>query len=628
MANEVSIGLRTSGGSQGAGELGLLTQAIERLNQRVAGMSRTSAKASRATTKHAFTMGHMLQNTFMTTVGGALSLGAAIRAIGGSLNYVKQKSGEAAQGLDQLAGVRRRLAQISQGDLDDLETRADELSTKYGLTREESRQLLFSARSEDFEDDADRLAEANPIVATEASAVAAGQVPMLFKGQISPLESVNALLHAARQSRLDFETLTQSLPMAAEGASLQGASPAETIALSSVLASRFKSGDQAATRIRSLATRFSLDDEYRGIGILDAVQKLEAAGKERQREFLKDSQEANVAFKVIGEEMSKIRERVKGVQLAIQKTGTDQSEISTQLREALDPSTEAGRTRSAELKQRKARVRQDITTEAAFAVKGVDRAAAVKDVMSDLREGDAPGMSQYAAETVAEVVRSGDGSPESIKGAAVVAAGAAAPVADIVSLDPERMAEGAMRLAVPGHMIAPPQIPTKEEAVSALDFILKSNIGLIGGLTWLGKGLGALSGADDVSGLEEIEQFTPEEMQGLPEGLKPRPDLPGLEEIETFTPTQMQGLPEGLKRAQELGPVPAANEQASIEVQRQLIEEIHGLREELAAARPGKPVEGPTEVAIVEDRTRPVRADGPVDDGVQAAFGNKFVPIG
>jgi len=634
MANEVAIGIKTSGGSSGAAEIGMLTKSMERLNERLGGMARTSARTTKATSRDMFSMGRMLRSTFVSTVAGAVSLDAAIRAVGASLSYVRQQSDKAAAGLDQLAGVRRRLAQISEGseDLEALEKKADELSIEYGLDPEESRRLLFAARSEGFEDSVDRLAEASPVVSTDASAIAAGQVPQLFQNRITPLESINALLAAAKASRLDFETLSSSLPIAAEGGSLQNADPEEVIALSSVLASRFKSGEQAGARIRALSTKFSLDEEFAGIGVLAAVEKLQQASEERRRKFLGESQEVNVAYKVILEEMSRIRDRVKVVKDAMIRTGTEQSEISRQLAAALDESTEAGRTRRAELQQRKSRERERITASQKYAVQGVEKSTAVDEVISDLREGGATGMQEYFGKTAAELVRTGDAEPEKIKAAAVIAAGATGPVSDIVSLDPERMAEGTMRLAVPGHMITSPQIPTGEQARVAFDKAIFSNLGAVGMLAWLGRGLGTLGGTEpDLSELEAIEQFTPEQMRGLPEGLKTKRDIGKLLGPDAQKPPEPQpeAVPVAAPENDGVAVIGARDiPLSSTDTLQQLSIGIGDLREEIGQLRQELRGADIQQVAIVEDRTRREREDIPLEANVQDGFGNKFVPIG
>jgi hypothetical protein len=202
-------------------------------------------------------------------------------------------------------------------------------------------------------------------------------------------------LKAARDSRLNFEQIAQALPGAAEGGAVAKATAEETLATLSVLASRFKSGETAADRIKAFSSKVGIDagmaattdeeiagkveaekarveaankslrtkeervqdletrlakagrgvdkdaiqtqldrarrdvaefdrssldfvqperqegrESLAGIGIVEAVERLNAMSEEDRAGFLKDSQELNTAYLALSEELPLIKQRI------------------------------------------------------------------------------------------------------------------------------------------------------------------------------------------------------------------------------------------------------------------------------------------------------------------------------
>lgn len=269
--------------------------------------------------------------------------GAAWAAAAGSIDLIREAmervratNERALSALEGTAAGDKRLLQVSNSaeDFQALSGRADDLAKSEGISRDEARNLMFSARSEGFEGSTDFIASNSQVLDIESQATVAGQIPGLFtKETLTPEEAINMTLAGAAESRLDFGEIARALPSAAEGGSLAGASSEETVATLSVLASRFKSGDTAADRMKGLSTKFGLDDRFKGGGILDNVEKLQGMSEKERSEFLGGSQEANAAYEMIVDEMSTIRDREKIIGQARQATGTDQS-ITSQKRAA------------------------------------------------------------------------------------------------------------------------------------------------------------------------------------------------------------------------------------------------------------------------------------------------------
>ena len=317
-----------------------------------------------------------------------------IRAGWETINEEQQK------GLDALKATQdssRALLQISDTaeEFNSLKSQAQVLSSSSGVPLERVEGVLFSAVSEGFRDAVPDIIAANQVVDVNSAAGVAGQVPALFQGAIGSLEAVDLTLKAARDSRLNFEQIAKSLPQAAEGAAVAKATPEETLAVLSVLASRFKSGDVDADRIKAFATKVVIDagggdtdEEFQekvdkekakvataekqlrakeervadlekrldnakatekegiqtqlerakrdvsefdrtrlefnapergsreslaGIGIVAAVEKLQAMSEVERADFLKDSQELNTVYIALTEELETIKQREKEI---------------------------------------------------------------------------------------------------------------------------------------------------------------------------------------------------------------------------------------------------------------------------------------------------------------------------
>jgi len=199
------------------------------------------------------------------------TVATAVKLIGDAWRYNRDQQDLAMQGMDSLYDANRRLAQVSElgGPLhmDRLEAMADEAAAAAGVDRTLARQVLFSAVSEGFVGDYQEIMRFADVIAPDAAATVAGQMPGLFRDDdMTPMEAINMAVAAAGESRLAFEQLAQAMPVLAEGAALTDTSPEEALATMSVMAGTFASGATAAAKFRALTARFSTDEGLAGPG--------------------------------------------------------------------------------------------------------------------------------------------------------------------------------------------------------------------------------------------------------------------------------------------------------------------------------------------------------------------------
>lgn len=327
-------------------------------------------------------LGKSVGNAVVSYVSFQAAIGLASRA----MQFSNQQIDQATQSFDKLGDSRRRLTQVATGaeDLQKMEALADELAAKHGVEREVTRRVIFSARSEGFEDLVENIIANARVLHPESQASAAGQIPGLFKGAITSAQALEGAFAAANRSRLDFERLAIALPAASEGAAFAGAKPSETMALASVLPTEFKTGETAADRIKAIGTAIGLDKELAGKGIVEAVKQLEAGSERRRKDFLGTDRDLNVAYARVRDSMQMIEQRQRDVEQAIAKTGTAQAPLREAAAAAVDPRTKVGRLTQAAIDAQRARIELEISNERQLAEGGFRRQAAVDRAMAKL----------------------------------------------------------------------------------------------------------------------------------------------------------------------------------------------------------------------------------------------------
>jgi hypothetical protein len=262
----------------------------------------------------------------------------AVKAISEAWKLVRKEQEDGLRALQKTQGSDAKLLQVSSSPAEfrDLTSQADSLSRATGVDRSVARDVLFSAVSEGFRDVVPELIAANQVLSPQSAAGVAGQVPALFKGQIEAMEAVSMTLKAAELSRLDFEPLAQSLPQAAEGGAIAKATPEETMATLSVLASRFKSGETAADRIKAFATRVgidtgSADPEFEGRLMAERERAANAAKQLRAKE----ERVADLEKRLAGGNLS--RAARPGVETDLARARRDASEFDRSKLDVVEP---------------------------------------------------------------------------------------------------------------------------------------------------------------------------------------------------------------------------------------------------------------------------------------------------
>lgn len=350
---------------------------------------------------------------FATGLG---SLATAANVFRSAMAESKAATDSAMASVQGLVDMRRQLLQLGAGNQQN-NLRADTLAARYGVSRADARQLMFSAQSEGFTGAAPeiaKLAGAN-ILTVDAASKAAGQIPRLFpKSPITAMEAINATLTAAQQSRLNFEQVAGALPMASEGAAMAGASPAETMALTSVLASRFASGEAAAARIKAIGSLAATRPGMAGGGIVGAVEQMQGMPESERKKILGRSQELQAAYMAISEEMPVIRQRQTQIEAAIAATGTPASATARAIQSAFDVRSSEGRLNAQRVSLERAKIAQEVQREGQLAGGGFDRQQAVLQSQSLAEERGVNFITRWASGTAAQGLASAGAPPEAI----------------------------------------------------------------------------------------------------------------------------------------------------------------------------------------------------------------------
>jgi hypothetical protein len=288
-----------------------------------------------------------------------LSVGAAVGVIKAGLAEVRAEQEKSLESLQGLAEPERRLAQIatSAQDLDQMLAQADQLSERFGMSREASRGLIFSARSEGFTGDIDTVARASRVVDTEAQAKLVGVLARQFGTGTSAAQNLSAVLTAAGGSAFNFETVGANVVKSAAAARASGADLPETLAANAQLANLI--GDAAGDRVRAFASMASLDPELQGKGIMGAVDAISKMTDKQRLDVLGSGMEVNEAYRLLLENSKAVRESSEAIRADIAATAGGGGALSGAL------ATVEGSTRFMTREQvARAQLSQEIATEA------------------------------------------------------------------------------------------------------------------------------------------------------------------------------------------------------------------------------------------------------------------------
>jgi len=370
----------------GSSDFGKVKKDYDDLARRTARLEAENKKLNATAEKQSKAYGRARKEAggLMTSLQGFLGIASTagmvtsvVDQLGKALQFAKEESDKAKQSLTEWEDPASRLLQISTSakDFDSLIAKADAASKKYGVDRQQAMRVLFSARSEGWEGSYEKLLAGRQVLGdVEAGATVAGQIPGLFPtANVKPMEAVNMVLKAAQQSRLDFAEVASAAPMISQGAALAGSSPEETLALAAVMASRTKSGKQSADLGKAFGTRVGITPELQGLGIVGAFKKLRDEFSAEQRgEFLGESQELNVFYQLMQEELGRVETQTGLIAQARASTGTRGSVIQQRMGWAAKNERMA-----ALMAQQQARQELDIGREGQFGASAAEREAAI-----------------------------------------------------------------------------------------------------------------------------------------------------------------------------------------------------------------------------------------------------------
>jgi hypothetical protein len=178
-----------------------------------------------------------------------------------------------------------------------------------------------------------------------------------------------------------FEETAKLLPMIAETASLTGATPAETAALTATLLDRTAKNKSAGAMGKKFALEMQLDPRLRGKGIMEAERIVREEFPEADRAKLMDTTEGGEFFAIIAEEREALLRRQREIEADMRVFGTPQSETERAVaRAAKDPRM------SSALRIAQAERGNEIAREKELAENRSRAAAAVHNVQRTLRE--------------------------------------------------------------------------------------------------------------------------------------------------------------------------------------------------------------------------------------------------
>lgn len=243
-----------------------------------------------------------------------LAVGSAIGLITSGLQTMRAEQTAALDSLMTQADPERRLAQVatSAADLDAMIAKADELSQTYGISRDQARGLMFSARSEGFEGDIDMIARASQVVDVTSQASLAGVLGRQFGGEGGSTDQrLSAVLAAAEKSAFNFETVGANVIKSASATRAAGSDMSETLATNAVMANLI--GDTAGDRVKAFAALASLNPMLQGKGVMGAVGAIEQMPDDLRAKVLGQGQEVNEAYRLLLENRDSITEMTSAI---------------------------------------------------------------------------------------------------------------------------------------------------------------------------------------------------------------------------------------------------------------------------------------------------------------------------
>jgi len=345
---------------------------------------------------------------------GFASVTAAVGIFQSAMQMARAETDQALQSVERLIETRGQLQQVAEGpggaDVQAMNEFADKLSMR-GMSRAEAQAIIFSARSEGFagqEDLVARLISANQFKAADIRTLA-GQVPTIFSGAVSPMEGIVGGAYGAKVSRLNVTEFASMLPKGAQAGTILGGTPAETMALTAVLAGRSeRSMEYAATLAGQLAFGKSGKD-FTGLGLVGSVEKLAQMPENKRRQLLGTGKEANLIYEWTLKDLPRIKEIRARTQAAMDDAANYVSGVEGMV---FDPSTQQGRLMIGRREAIQAANRLEMGQERRLATGGYTRQAAMARMREDMAERGVNAISRWSSTKAMEIADSLRATPE------------------------------------------------------------------------------------------------------------------------------------------------------------------------------------------------------------------------
>jgi hypothetical protein len=314
-------------------------RAVERAKTALAQTAAQAQQAGQAT-RQAFGGAAASLNQY---VMGFASMTTAIQLFARAMAYAQANTDAAMASVEKYIETRRELKQMADTgqEFQQFEEFANRLSM-FGMPRGGAQEIISAAQAEGFtgnEELVARLVAANEL-SPQSVRTLAGQIPSIFDKQITPMQGIAGGALAGKFSRLTVDELAAMLPKAAQGGAISGATPAETMALGATLVTR---GERAPEYMGTFASQLATGEyrsQFAGLGVVGAVEKLQAMPEEERQEILGTGKETNLTYRWVLQDKELIEQRTAAIQQAFDDA---ESYVGRVEKKTFDPTTAQGR---------------------------------------------------------------------------------------------------------------------------------------------------------------------------------------------------------------------------------------------------------------------------------------------
>jgi hypothetical protein len=271
------------------------------------------------------------------------TIAAAVGVVKKALEFYNAEKEKAMGSSNSLADVRVQMRQQSDGDLNQMEARSEEL-TKFGLTRVEGKQLVADAKAGGFYGQEDLVAKMKAVIPLQESTVLSGTFREYFKDEAMGIEqSFNAALRGAAIHAAGIKEMIPQLATAATGR-IAGGESSDVIA--SVAEMSKVIGFSAGEQMRNLGVALATNEKTKGMNMIDAM-KLVSKDDALRGEITGGNSVMQATVSSYIKKLPDIIKADKAVEKAVDESGTGKSLMKLKIAESVDESTYVGRVEKA-----------------------------------------------------------------------------------------------------------------------------------------------------------------------------------------------------------------------------------------------------------------------------------------